>query len=121
MLSYLWVQILYFAIFGLLIFFASQLLKGVDVKSYGYAVLVALVLTLVNLIIRPVLVVLTFPITVLTLGLFGLILNSLLIYLVSLVMDGFYIRHFGWAIILSITLNIFKLILMLFIPALTLY
>ncbi|MET4695675.1 phage holin family protein [Endozoicomonas lisbonensis] len=121
MLSYLTVQTLYFAIYGLLIFFAGQLLKGVDVKSYGYAVLVALVLTLVNLLIRPVLIILTFPITVLTLGLFALILNSLLIYIVSLLMDGFYIRHFGWAIILSITLNIFKFIALLFVPALMLY
>lgn len=121
MLSFIFVQMMIFAIYGFLIFFAGQLLKGVEIRSYWYAILVALVLTIVNTLIKPVLTVLTFPITVMTLGLFSLILNALLIYAVSLMMEGFYIRHFGWAIIMSITLNIFKFFALLFIPAFLLF
>jgi putative membrane protein len=75
------------------------LIPAVQVKSFGTALLVALVLGLLNAILRPILVVLTLPITVLTLGLFIFVINGLMFWLVSRMFDGFEIAGFWWAVL----------------------
>jgi putative membrane protein len=77
---------------------AAWILPGVDVTSIPALLVAALVLGLVNAIVRPVLVILTLPITVLTLGLFYLVVNGLAFALAALVVPGFDIRSFPWAI-----------------------
>jgi putative membrane protein len=78
------------------------ILPAVQVKSFGTALLVALVLGLLNTIVRPVLVVLTLPITVLTLGLFIFVINGLMFWLVSRMFDGFSVAGFWWAVIAAL-------------------
>lgn len=93
------------------VFTTAYILKGVTVKNFGSALLVAIVLGIVNAIIRPVFVVLTIPVTVLTLGLFLLVINALMIMLVDAIIDGFKVRNFWWALLFSIILSFITSIL----------
>ena len=74
----------------------AYLIPGVTVTSFGTALLAALVLGLVNAIVRPVLVLLTLPVTILTLGLFIFVLNGLLFWMVASWLEGFHVTGF-WA------------------------
>ena len=89
------------------LFIASQLLSGVNIDGWGTFILAALLLGVANAIIRPLLFVLTLPITIITLGLFLFVLNAAMFGLVAALLDsfsvaGFWSAVFG-AIILSIT------------------
>lgn len=91
---------------GLAVFLAAQLVPGIEVKGFGTALLAALILGIVNTVIRPVLVFFTLPISFLTLGLFIFVINALLFWLVGAFVsgfevDGFFSAFFG-AIIVSI-------------------
>lgn len=97
-----------FLLSGLAVLLTAYLLPGVDVKHYGYALLVAVVLSLVNLIVKPILVILTLPITVVTLGLFMLVINAAMILLVDYFIDDFYVDGFWWALAFSLILSIFN-------------
>jgi putative membrane protein len=72
----------------------AYLLPSIHVASFGAALVAALVLGLVNTLIRPILVVLTLPITLLTLGLFLLVINGLLFWLVGNLLEGFSVGGF---------------------------
>jgi putative membrane protein len=78
------------------------LLPAVRVDSFGTALLVALVLGLLNTLVRPVLVVLTLPITLLTLGLFILVINGLTFWLAAWLLDGFDVAGFWWAVLAAL-------------------
>lgn len=78
------------------------LLPAVQVRSFGTALLVALVLGLLNAIVRPILVMLTLPITVLTLGLFLFVINGLMFWLVGGMLDGFEVASFWWAVLAAV-------------------
>jgi putative membrane protein len=97
-----------FLLSGLAVLLTAYLLPGVHVEHYGYALLVAAVLAVVNFIIKPILVVLTIPITVLTLGLFLLVINALMILLVDSLIGGFRVDGFWWALAFSLILSIFN-------------
>jgi len=84
----------------------SYLLKGVKVADVTTAVVVAIVLGLVNSVIKPILVVLTFPITLLTLGLFLLVINALMILLTAKLVPGFRVESIWWAMGFSIVISI---------------
>ena len=88
------------------VFLLPYLLPSVSVKSFGTALLVALVIGLLNTFIRPVLFVLTLPITILTLGLFTLVLNGLMFWLASRFIDGFNVAGFWWAVLAAIVYSI---------------
>lgn len=88
------------------VFVTAYVLKGVTVKSFGNAILVAIVLGIINAIVRPVFVFLTIPVTILTLGLFLLVINALLIMLVDAILSGFKVKNFWWALLFSIILSI---------------
>ena len=100
--------ILRFLLSGLAVVLAAYLLPGVHVEHYGYALLVALVLTIVNWIVKPILIVLTIPITVFTLGLFLLVINALMIMLVDALIPGFSVDGFWWALAFSLILSLFN-------------
>ena len=72
----------------------AYLMPSITVSSFGAAVVAALILGLVNAIIRPVLILLTLPVTVVTLGLFIFVLNGLLFWLVGSFVDGFVVQGF---------------------------
>ena len=80
------------------IFLLPYLMSSVTVDSFGTALLAALVLGLINVLIRPVLVLLTLPVTVLTLGLFIFVLNGLMFWLVSNLIPGFHVTGFWSAV-----------------------
>lgn len=77
----------------------AYLLPGIAVASFGSALMAALVLGLLNMLVKPVLVLLTLPITIVTLGLFLLVLNALLFWFAGSVLKGFQVNGFWWAVI----------------------
>ena len=82
------------------------ILPAVQVKDFTSALIAALVLGLLNAIVRPILMVLTLPITVITLGLFLLVINGLMFWLASRMLDGFQVSSFGWAIVAAIVYSL---------------
>lgn len=77
----------------------AYILPGISVASFGSALIAALVLGLLNTLVKPVLVILTLPITVVTLGLFLLVLNALLFWFAGSILKGFQVDGFGWALL----------------------
>jgi putative membrane protein len=96
---------------AVVVFLIAKFLPGVSVASYGTAVIVALVLALLNLIVKPILVILTLPVTILTLGLFLLVINAVIILLADSFISGFGVDGFWIALIFSLLLSIFQSIL----------
>lgn len=84
----------------------SYLLPGVALGGIAAALITALVLGIVNAFIKPFVMMLTLPLNVLTLGLFGLVINALLIMLIALVVPGFSVSNFGWALLFSLVLSL---------------
>ena len=97
-----------FLLSGLAVVLTAYLLPGVHVEHYGYALLAALLISLSNVIVKPVLIILTIPITILTLGLFLLVINALIILLVEWLVPGFSVDGFWWALAFSLILSIFN-------------
>jgi putative membrane protein len=85
---------------------ASYLLSGVSVEGYLDALIVAVVLTIANWFVKPILVIFTIPLTVATLGLFLLVINAIIILLVDWLVPGFYVANFWWALAFSIILSL---------------
>ncbi len=83
---------------------AAYILPGVHVADFWTALVVAVVLGIVNAILKPILVILTLPINILTLGLFTLAINAALILLVTAVVPGFSVAGFWWAVAFSFVL-----------------
>ncbi|MFA6524855.1 MAG: phage holin family protein [Patescibacteria group bacterium] len=88
------------------ILITAYLLPGVAVDGFFVAFVGALVLGLINIFIKPVLVIFTLPINILTLGLFTLVINALLVMLMALIVPGFSIASFWWALLFGIVLAI---------------
>lgn len=96
---------------AIVILVASQILPGVHVTGFVAALTVALVLGIINAIIKPVIVILTLPINILTLGLFTLVINAALVMLTSAIVPGFRVDGFLWALIFSILLSVINMVL----------
>lgn len=79
-------------------------------RSWVTLAIAALVLGLLNAIVRPVLFLLTLPLTILTLGLFLLVLNAVMLEITSALVPGFRIESFGWAIVAAVVLAIVSLV-----------
>lgn len=77
----------------------AYVLPGITVASFGSALVAALVLGLLNTLVKPVLILLTLPITIVTLGLFLLVLNALVFWFVGSVLKGFQVNGFWWALL----------------------
>lgn len=84
----------------------AAVLPGITVSGFGTALVVAVVLGIVNAVLKPLLVFLTLPVNILTLGLFSLVINALMILLVSSIVPGFDVSGFGWALIFGILLSL---------------
>jgi putative membrane protein len=84
----------------------AHLSPGVAVNSFGAALVAALVLGLLNTLVRPLLVLLTLPVTVLTLGLFLFVINALMFWAAAGLLDGFHVDGFGAALIGSVIYSI---------------
>ncbi len=97
------------------VFVLAHVLSGVSVDGYVSAIIVALVLSILNLLVKPLLVILTLPVTILTLGLFLLVINGLIILLADKFIDGFSVANIWWAILFSILLSILQSLLQSFL------
>ena len=97
------------------VFALSNLLSGIEVENYNTAIIVAIVLGLLRTFVKPILVVLTIPITVITLGLFLFIINAILIRMAGYFVDGFTVNGMFTAILFSILLSFFQSVLYSFL------
>ena len=84
----------------------AYILPGITVASFGSALIAALVLGLLNAVVKPLLILLTLPLTIVTLGLFLLVLNALVFWLAGSILKGFQVDGFWWAVIGAIVYSI---------------
>lgn len=103
--------ILHWFVSALAIAISSYLLPGVRVSGLGAALVTALVLGLINTFIRPLLLLLTLPFNILTLGLLTFVINAVLILLTSALVPGFKVAGFGWALLFSLILSLVNFVL----------
>lgn len=93
---------------------AAAIIKGFEVTILG-AVFGALALGIVNAFIRPVVILVTLPVNIITLGLFTLVINGLMLWLVASVISGFTVHGFGVAIISALLISVFSFLISLVI------
>jgi putative membrane protein len=86
----------------------AYILPGVQVDSFFSALIVAIVLGLLNITVKPLLIILTIPVTILTLGLFLLVINALIILIVDGLISGFNVNGFFWALIFSLIVSLLQ-------------
>ena len=89
----------------------ANLYPGVQVSSFSSAMIAALVLGLLNALLRPILVLLTLPVTVLTLGLFLFVINALMFYFAASLLDGFQVRGFLAALLGSLIYSVIGIVI----------
>lgn len=94
----------------------AKILPGVHVEGYGSAVIVAIVIALLRLLVKPILVILTLPITIVTFGLFLLIINAVIILLAGYFVGGFTVTTIWWALLFSLLLSLFQSVLFSLLP-----
>jgi putative membrane protein len=106
-LSYVYMtMILKLLLNAFVVFLASYILQGVEVDNFVTAIIVAVVLGILNIFLKPILVILTLPINILTLGLFTLVINTLLVLLASSIVPGFEVLSFWWALGFSLIVSV---------------
>ncbi|WP_431158888.1 phage holin family protein [Winogradskyella poriferorum] len=96
---------------ALAVFILAYVLDGVTVNGYIGALIVAIVLGVLNLLVKPLLILLTLPVTIMTLGLFLLVINALIILLADKLIDGFAVSSFWTALLFSVLLCILQSVL----------
>jgi putative membrane protein len=99
---------------AIVIIVAAYLLPGVHVASFTAALWAALVLGVINAILKPILVLLTLPINLLTLGLFTFVINALLVLLATHLVSGFHVDSFWWALLFSLIVSVIHSVLNMF-------
>ena len=97
--------------FTLAILFVAWLVPGIFVENFQSAMLITVIMALINIFIRPLIVFITLPINILTLGLFGLVVNALLFMLAGYIAPGFYVDGFLAAFLGSVVLSFLGLII----------
>lgn len=91
---------------SLAVFISGYILPGIKIENFTTAVVVAIVLGIVNLLIKPFFIILTLPVTILTLGIFALFINAIMILIVSAIVPGFKVQSLFWAFIFGVVLSI---------------
>ena len=89
----------------------AYLYSGVEVRSFGSALLAAFVIGLLNMVVRPVLVVLTLPVTLVTLGLFLFVINALMFWAAGSMLEGFHVGGFTAALLGSLIYSAFGVVI----------
>jgi putative membrane protein len=102
--------VVHLVVSALLLWLVSQFVTGIHIAGFGSALLAALVLGLVNFLVRPILILVTLPITILTLGLFLIVINALMLMLTGALVSGFRVDNFVSAIVGGILLGVFNLV-----------
>jgi putative membrane protein len=106
--------IIHLIVSALAIGIAAYLVPGVTLAGPWAALVVAVVLALINIFIRPILVILTLPVNIITLGLFSLVINAVLVMLAGSIVQGFTVAGFWPALIFSIVLSLITMVFGLF-------
>lgn len=84
----------------------AYVLKGVNIDTFWTALVFALVLAVLNVFLKPLLIILTLPVTIITLGLFLFVVNALIVLLASRFVDGISIANFWWGLLFSLLLSL---------------
>jgi len=100
---------------ALLLVLVAKIVPGIRISDASGAIFAALVLGLANAFVRPILVVLTLPLTVVTLGLFLFVINALMLMLSAKLVQGFSVDGFGAALLGAIVLSLLNLMLAMFL------
>jgi putative membrane protein len=98
--------LIHWLIVALALWVTAYILPGVHVASYQALAIAAIVLGLVNAVIRPLLTILTLPITILTLGLFYLLINGFTFLLASKLVPGFHVDGYWWAVLGALVVSV---------------
>lgn len=96
---------------ALAIFGAAYLLPGIQLEGFMAALILALVLGIINTLIKPIIWLLTLPINLITLGLFSLVINALMVMLADHWVTGFSASNFWWALLFSCVVSVFSTLL----------
>ncbi len=96
---------------ALAVYISARFTPGVHIASYWSAIVVALVMTLLNIFVKPILTFISLPITLLTMGLFLLIINAIIILIASYLVGSFHVDGFGSAILFSVVFTIISWLL----------
>jgi putative membrane protein len=96
---------------AVLVMLISHFMKGVHVANFSTSIIVAIVLGLLNIFVKPILILFTLPVTIFTLGLFLLVINAILILLCTQIVGGFSVDSFWTALLFSIVLSILQSIM----------
>jgi putative membrane protein len=91
---------------AVIILIAAYVLPGVHVENFWTALVVAVILGILNLFVKPLLILLTLPITLVTFGLFLLVINAILILIAGSIVPGFTVDGFWWALLFSLLVSI---------------
>ncbi len=102
---------------GIVVVLLAKFLPGVAVTGYLTAVIVAIVLAILNLIVKPVLVLFTLPVTIVTFGLFLLVINAVIILIADAFIPGFGVDGFWVALLFSLLLSIIQSLLFSVLPS----
>ncbi len=94
------------------VFTAAYLLPGITVDSFLSAIVVAIVLAGLNYLVKPVLILLTLPVTLITFGLFIFVINALIVALAGYFVPGFIVGGFVWALLFSLLMSVINAILL---------
>jgi putative membrane protein len=104
-------KIIKFIVNGFAVYATAYLLSGVTVSSFKVALIVALVLAALNILIKPILLILSLPVTILTLGLFTFIIDALMVILATKLVPGFNVDSFLTAVVFSVVMTILSFVL----------
>lgn len=93
---------------AVIVYLLANFLPGVSVDGFGSSIIVVIVLALLNFIVKPILQLISIPVTILTLGLFLFVINALIIMLCSYIVSGFHVEGFWPALLFSLVLSIIQ-------------
>jgi putative membrane protein len=100
---------LHLVVSALLLWLVSYIVAGIHLGGFGSALLAALVLGIVNFLVRPILIIVTLPVTIVTLGLFLIVINALMLMLTAAIVPGFSVDGFKSALLGGLVLGLFNL------------
>lgn len=89
----------------------GYILPGIRIDNFFTGLVVAVVLGVINAVLRPIIFILTLPINILTLGLFSFVIMGLMVYLASAIVPGFHVSNFGWAVLFAIVVALINFFL----------
>jgi putative membrane protein len=84
----------------------SYIMRGIHIDTFWSAIWLSVVLAILNALLKPILIILTFPITILSLGLFLFVINAIMVLIAGKFVDGFRVDGFGWALLFSLLLTV---------------